>query len=125
MKVSIVNWEKTACRDPLGIHSRNAETSSRFKFLIASTFTSWVNGFSLTRVILFSRLFLSRLSGIYRIPKITFTRVMIAPKYMGTEYPNLASSPPRAGPMAAPAPATALTHPKILVRSSLGVISAK
>ncbi|MNN25616.1 hypothetical protein D3C81_1390960 [compost metagenome] len=85
MKVSSVNCEKTACSDPLGIQSKNAEISSRFKLFTESTFTSCVKGFNLTKVILFSRLFLSRLSVIKKNPKTTFNKVTAAAAYMGTE----------------------------------------
>ncbi|MNW52669.1 hypothetical protein D3C74_301960 [compost metagenome] len=85
LKVSIVNCEKTACKDPLGIQSKNAEISSLFKFFMESRFASCMNGLSLTKVISFSLCFLSRLSGIKKNPYITFTKVIIAPKYMGTE----------------------------------------
>ena len=68
LKVSIVNCEKIACKDPFGIQSKKADTSNLFKFLIESILASCVNGFSLTKVISFNLSFLLRLSGIYKNP---------------------------------------------------------
>ncbi|MNE91015.1 hypothetical protein D3C80_1885790 [compost metagenome] len=63
-----MNCEKTACKDPFGIQSKNAEIRSLFKLFIESILVSWVNGFNLTKLISLSLLFLSRLSGIKKYP---------------------------------------------------------
>lgn len=52
--VSIMNCEKTACKEPFRIQSKNAETNSLFKFFMESTFASCVNGFNLTKIISFN-----------------------------------------------------------------------
>lgn len=57
LNVSMVNWDMMACSEPLGIQSRNAAMSSRFKFLMDRMLKSWINGLSRAAVIFWSLFF--------------------------------------------------------------------